>query len=206
MGRTFEDHLSNIRKVLEKLRMANLKLNPSKCKLFCREVSYLGHIISAKGVRTDPEKISAVENWSRPEDLHQLRSFLGLCTYYRKFVKDFSTIARPLHKLTEAKQKFLWTDECERAFKKLKEALTSSPILAYPQPDKLFILDTDACNESIGAVLSQEIDGDEHVIAYLSKCLSKPKQNYCTTRKEPLAVVKTVDHFHHYLYGRKFLL
>ena len=112
--------------------------------------------------------MSAVENWSRPEDLHQLRSFLGLCTYYRKFVKGFSTIARPLHKLTEAKQKFLWTDECERAFKKLKEALTSSPILAYPQPDKLFILDTDASNESVGAVLSQEIDGNEHVIAYWS--------------------------------------
>ena len=104
---TFGDHLSNIRKVLEKLRMANLKLNSFKCKLLCRKVSYLGHIISAKGVRTDPEKISAVENWSRPEDLHQLRSFLGLCTYYRKFVK----IARPLHRLTEAKQKFLWTDE-----------------------------------------------------------------------------------------------
>ena len=115
-----------------KLRRANLKLNPSKCKLFCCEVNHLEHIISAKGVRTDPEKISAIENRSHPENLHQLRSFLGLCTCYRKFVKGFSTIIRPLHKLIEVKQKFLWIDKYEKAFKKLKEVLTSSPILAYP--------------------------------------------------------------------------
>ncbi|GFY18717.1 retrovirus-related Pol polyprotein from transposon 412 [Trichonephila clavipes] len=160
-GRTFEEHLQNIRKVLSKLSDANLKLNPSKCKFFQKEVNYLGHIISAEGVRTDPEKVSAVKNWKRPENLRELRSFLGLCTYYRKFVKGFSNIARPLHKLTESKQKFQWTKECEDSFLQLKEALTSSPILIYPQPDKPFILDTDASNESVGAVLSQEIDGQE---------------------------------------------
>ncbi|GFX16047.1 retrovirus-related Pol polyprotein from transposon 412 [Trichonephila clavipes] len=165
-GRTFEEHLQNIRKVLSKLSDANLKLNPSKCKFFQKEVNYLGHIISAEGVRTDPEKVSAVKNWKRPENLRELRSFLGLCTYYRKFVKGFSNIARPLHKLTESKQKFQWTKECEDSFLQLKEALTSSPILIYPQPDKPFILDTDASNESVGAVLSQEIDGQERVVAY----------------------------------------
>ncbi|GFW60461.1 retrovirus-related Pol polyprotein from transposon 297 [Trichonephila clavipes] len=165
-GRTFEEHLQNIRKVLSKLSDANLKLNPSKCKFFQKEVNYLGHIISAEGVRTDPEKVSAVKNWKRPENLRELRSFLGLCTYYRKFVKGFSNIARPLHKLTESKQKFQWTKECEDSFLQLKEALTSSPILIYPQPDKPFILDTDASNESVGAVLSQEIDGHERVVAY----------------------------------------
>ncbi|GFW41023.1 retrovirus-related Pol polyprotein from transposon 17.6 [Trichonephila clavipes] len=139
-GRTFEEHLQNIRKVLAKLSDANLKLNPSKCKFFQKEVNYLGHIISAEGVRTDPEKVSAVKNWKRPENLRELRSFLGLCTYYRKFVKGFSNIARPLHKLTESKQKFQWTKECEDSFLQLKEALTSSPILIYPQPDKPFIL------------------------------------------------------------------
>ncbi|GFX59294.1 hypothetical protein TNCV_4217101 [Trichonephila clavipes] len=171
-GRTFEEHLQNIRKVLSKLSDANLKLNPSKCKFFQKEVNYLGHIISAEGVRTDPEKVSAVKNWKRPENLRELRSFLGLCTYYRN----------------------------------LKEALTSSPILIYPQPDKPFILDTDASNESVGAVLSQEIDGQERVVAYWSKCLSKPERNYCVTRKELLAIVKAIEHFHHYLYGQKFLL
>ncbi|GFX03043.1 retrovirus-related Pol polyprotein from transposon 412 [Trichonephila clavipes] len=205
-GRTFEEHLQNIRKVLSKLSDANLKLNPSKCKFFQKEVNYLGHIISAEGVRTDPEKVSAVKNWKRPENLRELRSFLGLCTYYRKFVKGFSNIARPLHKLTESKQKFQWTKECEDSFLQLKEALTFSPILIYPQPDKPFILDTDASNESVGAVLSQEIDGHERVVAYWSKCLSKPERNYCVTRKELLAIVKAIEHFHHYLYGQKFLL
>ncbi|GFU51649.1 hypothetical protein TNCV_82791 [Trichonephila clavipes] len=156
-------------------------------------------------VRT-PKKVSAVKNWKRPENLRELRSFLGLCTYYRKFVKGFSNIARPLHKLTESKQKFQWTKECEDSFLQLKEALTSSPILIYPQPDKPFILDTDASNESVGAVLSQEIDGQERVVAYWSKCLSKPERNYCVTRKELLAIVKAIEHFHHYLYGQKFLL
>ncbi|GFY20569.1 retrovirus-related Pol polyprotein from transposon 412 [Trichonephila clavipes] len=153
-GRTFEEHLQNIRKVLSKLSDANLKLNPSKCKFFQKEVNYLGHIISAEGVRTDPEKVSAVKNWKRPEKL----------------------------------------------------PLTSSPILIYPQPDEPFILDTDASNESVGAVLSQEIDGQERVVAYWSKCLSKPERNYCVTRKELLAIVKAIEHFHHYLYGQKFLL
>ncbi|GFV08916.1 retrovirus-related Pol polyprotein from transposon 412 [Trichonephila clavipes] len=166
-GRTFEEHLQNIRKVLSKLSDANLKLNPSKCKFFQKEVNYLGHIISAEGVRTDPEKVSAVKNWKRPENLRELRSFLGLCTYYRKFVKGFSNIARPLHKLTESKQKFQWTKECEDSFLQLKEALTSSPILIYPQPDKPFIL-TLMPVMSVGAVLSQEIDGQERVVAYWS--------------------------------------
>ncbi|KAF8782265.1 Retrovirus-related Pol polyprotein like [Argiope bruennichi] len=124
----------------------------------------------------------------------------------RRFVKGFSSIARPLHRLTENKQKFLWTDECEEAFNSLKAALTSSPILVYPDPEKQFILDTDASHESVGAVLSQEINGQEHVIAYWSKCLSKPERNYCVTRKELLAIVKAVENFHSYLYGRKFLL
>ncbi|GFQ84883.1 retrovirus-related Pol polyprotein from transposon 17.6 [Trichonephila clavata] len=144
VGRSFEEHFNNIRRVLQKLKEANLKLSPSKCHLFRREVTYLGHIISAEGVRTDPDKISAVKNWKSPTYVHQLRSFLGLCIYYRKFVKDFSTIARPLHKLTEAKQKFIWTNECNNAFNKLKDALTSAPILAYPEAGKQFILDIDS--------------------------------------------------------------
>ncbi|GFX30620.1 retrovirus-related Pol polyprotein from transposon 412 [Trichonephila clavipes] len=153
-----------------------------------------------------PRKSVRRKELKRPENLRELRSFLGLCTYYRKFVKGFSNIARPLHKLTESKQKFQWTKECEDSFLQLKEALTSSPILIYPQPDKPFILDTDASNESVGAVLSQEIDGQERVVAYWSKCLSKPERNYCVTRKELLAIVKAIEHFHHYLYGQKFLL
>ncbi|GBM66543.1 Retrovirus-related Pol polyprotein from transposon 297 [Araneus ventricosus] len=206
VGRTFEEHLNNLRKVFQRLQKANLKLNPKKCRFFQREVAYLGHVISAKGVKTDSEKIKAVVDWPRPDKIHDLRSFLGLCTYYRRFVKNFSTIARPLHKLTEAKSNFNWTDECEKSFNSLKQALTSSPILTYPRTDKDFILNTDASNEGIGAVLSQNTGNEERVIAYFSKSLGKPERNYCVTRKELPAIVISIEHFHHYLYGRKFLL
>ncbi|GFQ68914.1 retrovirus-related Pol polyprotein from transposon opus [Trichonephila clavata] len=175
------------------------ELNPDKCNLFRREVSYLGHIISAEGVRTDPRKVAAVKEWSQPRNVHELRSFLGICTYYRGFVKGFSLIARPLHRLTEHRRPFVWTEECEVAFTSLKEALTSAPILSYPDPDKQFILDTDASHANVGAVLSQEIDGQERVIAYWSKCLSKPERNYCVTRKELLAIVKAVENFYSYV-------
>ncbi|GBM57168.1 Retrovirus-related Pol polyprotein from transposon 297 [Araneus ventricosus] len=203
VGRTFEEHLNNIRKVFQRLQKANLKLSPKKCRFFRKQVSFLGHIISADGVRTDPEKSKAVVDWPRPETVHDLRSFLGLCTYYRRFVRNFSAIARPLHKLTEAKSNFNWTEECEKSFNSLKQALITSPVLTYPRTDKEFILDTDASNEGIGAVLSQKIGKEESVIAYFSKRLGKPERNYCVTRKELLAIVKSIEHFHHYLYGRE---
>ncbi|GBN99165.1 Retrovirus-related Pol polyprotein from transposon 297, partial [Araneus ventricosus] len=169
-GRTFEEHLHNIRKVFQSLQKANLKLSPKKCRFFRKEVSYLGYIISADGVKIDPEKTKAVVDWPRPETVHDLRSFLGLCTYYRRF------------------------------------ALITSPVLTYPRTDEEFILDTDASNEEIGAVLSQKIGNEECVIVYFSKSLGKPERNYSVTRKELLAIVKSIEHFHHYLYGRKFLL
>ncbi|GBN95947.1 Retrovirus-related Pol polyprotein from transposon 297 [Araneus ventricosus] len=171
VGRTLQEHLNNIRKVFQRLQKANLKLSPEKCRFFRKEVSYLGHIISADGVKTDPEKTKAVVDWPRPETVHDVRSFLGLCTYYRRFVRNFSAIARPLHKLTEARSNFNWTEECEKSFNSLKQALITSPVLTYPRTDKEFILDTDASNEGIGAVLSQKIGNEECVIAYFSKSL-----------------------------------
>ncbi|GFT55559.1 uncharacterized mitochondrial protein AtMg00860 [Nephila pilipes] len=113
------------------------------------DVSYLGHVISSEGVKTDPEKIKAVIDWPLPETVHELRSFLGLCSYYRRFVRNFSTIARPLPKLTEAKFNFNWTEYCQKSFNSLKQALTTSPVLTYPRTDEAFILDTDASNEGI---------------------------------------------------------
>ncbi|GBM32085.1 Retrovirus-related Pol polyprotein from transposon 297 [Araneus ventricosus] len=136
VGRTFQEHLNNIRKVFQRLQKANLKLSPKKCRFFRKEVSYLGHIISADGVKTNPEKSKAVVEWPRPETVHDLRSFLGLCTYYRRFVRNFSAIARPLHKLTEAKSNFNWTEECEKSFHGLKQDLITSPVLTYPRTDK----------------------------------------------------------------------
>ncbi|GBN56012.1 Retrovirus-related Pol polyprotein from transposon opus [Araneus ventricosus] len=127
----------------------------------------------SEGVKTDPENIKAVVDWPRPDTVHDLHSFLGLCTYYRSFVRNFSTITRPLNKLTEAKSNFSWTDECEKSFNSLKQALTSSPILTYPRIDKDFFLDTDASNEGIGAVLSHNTGNKEHATAYFSKSLGQ---------------------------------
>lgn len=203
---TFEEHIQNLEEVFQKLQMAKLKLNPKKCVFLQREVKYLGHVITGDGIKTDAEKTSTVRNWPVPRDKKELRSFLGLCTYYRRFVRHFADLAKPLHRLTEKDIPFVWTTDCETAFEKLKITLCSTPVLSYPQPGAKFILDTDASNTGIGAVLSQEIDGEEKVIAYFSKVLSKAERNYCVTRKELLAVVKAIEHFHKYLYGQPFVL
>ncbi|GBM82950.1 Transposon Ty3-G Gag-Pol polyprotein [Araneus ventricosus] len=203
---TFEENLNNIRKVLQRLQKANLKLSPKKCTFFRKEVSYLGHIISADGIKTDPEKTKAVVDLPHPETVYDLRSFLGICNYYCRFVRNFSAIARPLRKLTGARSNSNWTEECEKSCNSLKQALITSPVLTYPRTDKEFVLDTDASNEGIGTVISQKIGNEECVIAYFSKSLSKPERNYYVTRKELLAIVKSIEHFHHYFYGRKFLL
>ncbi|GBO25603.1 Retrovirus-related Pol polyprotein from transposon 297 [Araneus ventricosus] len=205
LGRTFQEHLNDIRKVFQRLQKANLKLSPKKCRFFRKKVSYLGHIISADGVKTDPEKTKSVVDWPRPETVRNLRSLLGHCSYYRRFAMNFYAIARPLHKLTEARSNFNWTEQCEKSFNSLKQALITSPILTYPRTDKKFMLDTDSSNEGIETLLSQKIGNEECVIAYFSKSLNKPERN-CVTRKELLAIVKFIEHFHHYLYGRKFLL
>ncbi|UYV70948.1 K02A2.6-like [Cordylochernes scorpioides] len=124
LRKKYEEHLLNIDKVFKRLEAANLKLSPKKCKLFKKEEAYLGHIISAEGVQTDPEKTETVRMWPAPKDLTQLRSFLGLCTYYRRFIPGFFNIASPLHRLTESGRPFVWTPDCQRAMEKLKEMLT----------------------------------------------------------------------------------
>ncbi|UYV64922.1 K02A2.6-like [Cordylochernes scorpioides] len=206
MGRTFEEHLRNLQEVFDRFRANNLALNPKKCQLFQKSVKFLGHIVSTEGIRTSDDKISAIKNWPEPRDKHELRSFLGLCTYYRRFVEGYADIAAPLHRLTEARASFHWNEECDKAFRALKRSLCSSPILAYPQPGTNFILDTDASNLGIGAVLSQVQDEDERVIEFFSRVLTKAERNYCATRKELLAIIKAVEHFHKYLYGQNFLI
>lgn len=203
LGKSFEDQLINLKLVFEKIREANLTLNPKKCQLFNTKVKYLGHVISSDGIETDPDKTECIRTWPQPTNKTELRSFLGLATYYRKFVNNFSTMARPLHRLTENDIIYEWNPECEMAFKMLKEKLTSSPVLAYPKIDQPYILDTDASNTGVGAVLSQVQDGQERVIAYFSKTLNRAERNYCTTRKELLAIVKAAAHFHCYIYGQE---
>ena len=147
-----------------------------------------------------------VQEWSRPSSKKQVRSFLGLCSYYRRFVQKFATIARPLHRFSEKAVKFQWSDDTEEAFNKLKTALTTSPVLAYPKLGQPFILDTDSSDFASGAVLSQDYDGKERVLAYMSKSLNTHERTYCVTRKELLAVIVALKKFHTYLYGQKVFL
>ena len=204
-GISFPNHVSNLRQVFQRLQRAKLKLSPKKCLLFQREVNYLGHVVSGKGISTDPRKVQAVLSWPTPADASEVKSFVGLCSYYRRYIPSFSDISQPLSQCSQEKP-FNWTPAAEAAFLQLKHALTSAPVLGYPNPTGEFILDTDASNYGIGAVLSQLQDGQERVIAYFSRSLNRAERQYCVTRKELLAMVKAIRHFHCYLYGQRFIL
>ncbi|CAC5395695.1 Retrovirus-related Pol polyprotein from transposon 297,Retrovirus-related Pol polyprotein from transposon 17.6 [Mytilus coruscus] len=156
------------------------------------------------GIATDPNKIQSVKDWPVPKNIKDVRSFQGLTSYYRKFILKYADKAKPLYKVTEKNQKFVWTDDCQQSFEELKNTLISAPILAYPTKEDLFILDTDASNVGMGAVLSQLQDGVEKVICYFSKTFSRSERKYCVTRRELLAIVASIKHFHHYLYGQHF--
>ena len=201
---SFEQHLSRLDEILCRLHEAGLKLSPKKCNFFQSSVKFLGHVVSSNGVSADPDKTEAIMKWPPPIDVQQVRSFLGTCSYYRRFINKFAEIAKPLQSLTLKNATFLWTKDCEDAFNKLKHAITTAPVLSYPSDTGTYILDTDASSYSIGSVLSQKQGDEEKVIAYFSQSLSKEERNYCVTRKELLAIVKSVKHFHHYLYGQQF--
>ncbi len=205
-GKPVDEEMNRLRVVFQRLRNANLKLKPKKCVLFQGSVLYLGHIVHRDGISTDPEKIRVIEEWATPTCLRDVRSFLGLASYYRRFVKGFCDIARPLYNLIKKNTAFNWTDQCDEAFSTLKRCLTTSPLLAYPDHSGKFFLDTDASGTGIGAVLSQEQGGHERVIAYASRTLTKAERNYCVTRRELLAVVFYVRYFRPYLYGRHFTI
>ncbi len=204
LGKDVKEMLQRLAKVFERLRQANLKLKPAKCCLFHRRVVYLGHIVSEHGIATDPEKVRKIREWPQPTGVIEVRQFVGLASYYRRFVKDFASVAKPLHNLLRKHARFHWNPESQQAFDKLKEMLTTAPILGYPMDSGDLILDTDASNFGIGAVLSQLQQGEERVLAYGSRSLTPTEQNYCTTRRELLAVVEFTRHFRQYLLGRSF--
>ena len=160
-GRTFRQQMDNLQMVFCRLREAHLKLNPRQCNLFQKEVKYLGHVVSAKGVSPDLEKVEAIQAWPRPMSSKDLQSFLGLASYYRRFIPGFTDIAVPLHHCAKKMTTFVWSIEEETAFTKLKTALSKAPVLAYPDPALPFLLDTDASSTGIGAVLSQVTKGKE---------------------------------------------
>jgi transposase InsO family protein len=214
-GKTPEEHHERLKAVFQRIREANLKLSPSKCTFFQKEVEYLGHVISDEGIKTSPSKVEKVSKWPSPKNAEEVRSFLGLCGYYRRFIKDYAVLVAPLEKLClpiwnkksrtpRTHEPWKWIEEHEKAFLQLKWCLTHSPVLTFPRRQGRFILDTDASHDAIGAVLSQIQDNEEKVIAYASHKLTKAERGYCITRKELLAVYKYVLTFKHYLYGRQF--
>ena len=216
-SKTFEEHLVRLEAVFSRLREAGLKLKPSKCRFFQKKIKYLGHMVSEDGVHTDQEKIEAVKEWPLPKTSKQVQRFLGFVGYYRKFVHNFSKIARPLHEITDGgnpkeklprtkrASKFHWGTPQQHAFDQLKKALVEAPVLAYADFHKPFVLHTDASGDGLGAVLYQEVDGKERPIAYASRGLSKAEKNYPAHKLEFLALKWSVSQkFHDYLYGSKF--
>uniref|UniRef100_A0A5S6Q6P2 RNA-directed DNA polymerase n=1 Tax=Trichuris muris TaxID=70415 RepID=A0A5S6Q6P2_TRIMR len=187
-ARNYKEHLYRLREVLERLRKAGLKARPDKCKFFRKEIKYLGHVVTEDGVSPDPELTDKIVNYPEPKCLEELRSFVGLASYYRKFISGFANIAKPLHQLSEKGVSFIWNESCQKAFLELKGH-------------------TDASDVAMGAILSQiGADGLEHPVAFASKSFSKAQRNYCVTRREMLAVVTFVDYFRPYLQNRRFTL
>ena len=203
---TIDEHLVQMQNIFDRLKQAKLKLKPKKCKLLQTRVKYLGHVVSKDGEETDPDKVKAVKEWPRPSCVKDIRSFIGFCSYYRRFIPNFASVAKPLIRLTEKKVNFVWTDDHENAWLRLRELMSEAPVLAYPDKDATFILDTDASDYGIGAVLSQTINGVERVIAYGSRVLSRAERRYCITRRELLAVIHFSKLYKHYLIGKPFII
>eukprot|EP00731_Ephydatia_muelleri_P015791 Em0009g215a len=196
---TVQQHFTRLREIFDRLKQAGLKIKPSKCLLLQKSIKYLEH-----GIKTDSDKTRCIADWPTPSCLQDLKQFLGLASYYRRFVRNFAAIVAPLVKLTEKGHVWHWSSDCDAAFLQLKERLVTSPILGYPVFNQPFMVDTDASGEGLGAVLSQYVSGVERVIAFASRSLSKAERKYCATRREMLALVWAIKHFRPYLYGRRF--
>lgn len=205
VSKTFAEHLSQLNMVFARLRAARLKINIDKCKFCVPSLRYLGHVINKNGIQTDPEKVRAIKEWPVPCNIRQIRKFLGLASWYRRFVDNFARVAESLIRLTKKKVRWSWGPEQRDAFEALKRALTSTPILTCPDFSLPFIVQTDA-KYGFGAVLTQESTEGERVIAYASRSTNKAEQNYSATELECLAVVWGVRHFRGYLEGYRFVV
>ena len=198
-GRTQKELLDRLDLVFQRLHEFGLKVKPSKCVLVRKEIKFLGHLVSAAGVQPLPDKVSAISDWPTPRCLSDVRAFYGLVGYYRRFVAGFATIAEPLTHLTRKGTKFVWSSEGDETFARLKTAMLEFPTLAFSCTDRPCILDTDSSDVAYGSVSSQLVDGQERLIAFFPRVMSPTQQNYCSTRRQHLAVISTPQHFRHYL-------
>ena len=208
-SKTWSDHLHHLEAVLGKVQEAGLTVKGKKCQFGMPECAYLGHVIRSGTICPQSAKIEAVRNFEQPTTKTKVRSFLGLTGYYRKFIPDYATLAAPLTDLTRKTKpnQVVWTPECAAAFDQLKDSLCSSPVLKSPDWDKPFILQTDASNRGVGAVLSQpDADGSDRPVAYFSRKLLPREERYSTIEKECLAIKLGVQAFQVYLIGRTFTI
>ena len=206
---TFDQHLGGLREVLLRLRKFKLSARPSKCKIAMQTVSFLGHLVGNDQIKPKQALVESLLRFPRPERKKQVRQFIGLASYYRKFIPNFSTRALALTDLTKGgkNEQITWTDECEKSFQDLKSALTNPPVLTPPCFTNQFILQVDASNRGLGAILCQrDPSGDEHPVCYGSRKLLPREELYSTTEKECLGIIWAVELFRYYLYGRQFIL
>jgi hypothetical protein len=201
-SKTWDDHLMHISQVLKILQTHHFHVKLSKCSFAQQQLTYLGHIVSSKGVATDPSKITIIKDWPQPKNIKELRSFLGMVGYYRRFVKQFGLICKPLTNLLKKGILFIWISETEASFQALKKALISAPVLALPNFSIPFTVETDALAKGIGAVLQQQ----GHPIAFVSKALGVKAQGLSTYEKECLAILMAIDHWRHYLQTSTFTI
>lgn len=200
----FDQHVEVLEKVFQRLLAAGLVINTEKCE-FCRpQLRYLGFVVDELGLRVDPEKVTAILNLQQPRNQKEVRQFLGTCSWYRRFISDFSTRTAPLNKLLRKNQRFEWTDSADQAFMDIKQAIIDAPVLSCPDFEKPFELHTDSSGYGLGCVLMQTIEGNPRVIAYASKTLNKAQRNYSATERECLAVVWGIEKFRPYLEGTHF--
>jgi hypothetical protein len=193
--------------IFKRLKDAGLKLGKDKCDFAKLELAFLGHIVSGQGISPDPSKIDKIKNFPIPKNITELRGFLGLASYYRRFIQDFSTSAAPLHLLLRKDAPYIWTEPQQKAFEHLKICLTTAPVLIYPDFKRKFLLFTDGSYIGLGAVLAQLDDNNkERVIAYASRSISGAERNYAPTELECLAAVWGMEHFRSYLLYQQFEL
>lgn len=205
VSENFQQHLAILVRIADQFRKANLTLNIAKSHFCVTRVKYLGYVIGDGGITTDPDKVSAIRDWPVPKSMKQVRGFLGLAGWYRRFVQNFSTLAFPITETISAKKKFVWTKEAQLAFEKIKSLLSSLPVLINPDFSKKFYLHCDASDHGIGAVLIQlDSEGQERPVAYMSKKLNSAQRNYSVTERECLAVVEAIYRFRCYLELQEF--
>ncbi|UYV64396.1 hypothetical protein LAZ67_3000523 [Cordylochernes scorpioides] len=205
-SKSFNEHLHRLEIILQCLDKAELRLNPKKCLFGTKRIRVFGHLVDSKGIYPDPEKIEAIAKFPTPKSITDVRSFIGLCSYYRRFIENFAEKAAPLHEVLKKDNKFMWNSDQQDAFDSLKKALMSEPVLAYFEEQLPTELHTDASGYGIGAVLVQINDGKERPVGYASRTLSKAEKNYSTTERECLAAIWAINKFRPYLFGREFVI